>query len=122
MLSETLTDAAIGVGICGMFLGIGAGTWYHPTLFAPLLDDWDLTPWAQLLVAPALLVGGWLLALTLRIGWVAGPGFALVAAGVGALCRHEYRDTETAWPSRVVSRALVALGTLLCVYGFLAAL
>lgn len=122
MLSETLTDLAIGLGIAGLFLFAGAGTWYRPTLFAHLLDDWDVTPWAQLLVSPALLVGGWILALTLRIGWLAGPGFGLVAAGVGALCRHEYRDTESAWPPRSVSLALVGVGAALCLTGVLAAL
>lgn len=69
-----------------------------------------------------LLVGGWVLALTLGIGWVAGPGFGLVTAGAGALCRHEYRDTDTAWPTRRVSWALVGLGTALCVTGVLAVL
>lgn len=122
MLSEPLTDLALGFGISGLFLFVGAGTWYHPTMFAYLLNDWDLTPWAQLVVTPALLIGGWMLALTLRIGWVAGPGFGLVAAGAGALCRHEYRDTTSAWPSRLVSWALVGLGTALCLVGLLTVL
>lgn len=122
MLGEQLTDLVIGLGVSGGFLLVGGGTWYRPTLFAVLLDDWDLTPWAQLLVTPALLVGGWVLALTLGIGWVAGPGFGLVTAGAGALCRHEYRDTDTAWPTRRVSWALVGLGTALCVTGVRAVL
>jgi hypothetical protein len=122
VLGETLSELAIGLGISGLFLLLGGGAWYHPTLFAVLLDDWDLTPWAQLLVAPALLVGGWVLTLTLGVGWAAGPGVGLVTAGVGALCRHEYRDADAAWPARRVSWSLVGLGTALCVTGFLAVL
>lgn len=110
MSGGTLADLAIGLGISGTLLRIGAGTWYEQTLLAVRLDDWDLSPWAQLLVTPALLVGGWVLALTLRVGWVAGAGFGLVAAGSGALCRHEYRDAAAAWPTRGASWALVWWG------------
>lgn len=114
MATATLTELAIGLGIAGLFLSIGAGTWYQPTLFAVQIDDWNVTPWAQLLVSPAFLVGGTVLMLTLKLGWMAAPGFGLLAAGAGALCGHEYREAADVWPSQRTSVALVAVGSILC--------
>lgn len=114
-LAERLLDLAVGLGVSGFLLGAGAATWYRPTLFAPDIADWNVTPWAQLLVSPALLLGGWFLALTVGIGWQAGPGFGLVAGGAAALARHAYG--EDAWPARPVAGAMVAVGALLVGYG-----